>query len=165
MSVCSNSGYEPEDTGQAVWIDRYVWNEGKKIQLDHVRKEQETEFLSFSHGNRCWPLPIYKPPISLSWLISAINAEYHSPVFATSNLLVIFPNYVVPRNVALLTNLETKFPLGSLASYLLGEICYPSCPFRSNLSLDSHTFIHSINIYKAPTMFLEIGRASCRERV
>lgn len=36
-----------KDIGQVVWMDRYVWNE-VKIQLDHVRKEQETESLSLS---------------------------------------------------------------------------------------------------------------------
>lgn len=141
VSVCPNSGYEPEDTGQAVWIDRYVWNEGKEIQLDHVRKEKETEFLSLM-GTSVGLFPFTS--LQTHW---PINADYHSPVFATSNLLVIFPNYFVPRNVALLTNLETKFPFGSLASYLLGQICYPSCPFRSNLSLTvKHLFIQQIFI-------------------
>lgn len=37
-----------KDIGQVVWIDRYVWNEVKKIQLDHVKKEQETESVSLT---------------------------------------------------------------------------------------------------------------------
>ena len=55
-----------KDIGQVVWIERYVWNE-VKIQLDHVRKEQETESLSLT--GTCISLSIFKPPNLLPQLI------------------------------------------------------------------------------------------------
>lgn len=59
-----------KDIGQVVWMDRYVWNE-VKIQLDHVRKEQETESLSLT--GTCVNLSIFKPPNLLPQLIFKIG--------------------------------------------------------------------------------------------